>query len=330
LIDQLNTIARANYPLVAEAVELKTRSIKGVRFEWAVLLLQCVILFLLALIIMLPALLFIPPPTDFWIALNGNELIASIIDFNFNMIASFGAIFLAIVLFVTLYERRSLRALGFRANNKIVRFFVGFGLGLGSMALVAMLLLLVGDASVDNSLLAVSGLVAIPFVLALLPGWIVQASTEELLMQGWFLPKAAKTYGVPIGIFMTAVLFALLHGFNPGNGVLPTLNLLLYGTLAALYALHESGIMGIAGYHIAWNWGQGNIFGLSVSGGEAVRASLVKLTYNSDNVFNGSSFGPEGGLIVTGLLMVTIVTLLWLLYRRTGVDHQSGIVNHDA
>jgi len=43
-------------------------------------------------------------------------------------------------------------------------------------------------------------------------------------------------------------------------------NLALYGLFAALYALREGGIWGISAQHTAWNWAQGNIFGLQVSG----------------------------------------------------------------
>ena len=63
------------------------------------------------------------------------------------------------------------------------------------------------------------------------------------------------------------------------------------------------------GYHITWNYFQGDVFGFLVSGN--VTDSIYTINTISPNIINGGSFGPEGGLVVTILLVITI----FIIYR---------------
>ncbi len=68
------------------------------------------------------------------------------------------------------------------------------------------------------------------------------------------------------------------------------------------------------GYHITWNYFQGDIFGFLVSGN--VTDSIYTIRTINSNIINGGSFGPEGGIVVTALLIVTIlITYKFIPYR---------------
>lgn len=71
------------------------------------------------------------------------------------------------------------------------------------------------------------------------------------------------------------------------------------------------------GYHITWNYFQGSVFGLPVSGNDLNGLYTSKLL--SENIFNGGGFGPEGGLLVT-FVMVISIALFYLLSRKKATE----------
>ncbi|MGQ0604896.1 MAG: CPBP family glutamic-type intramembrane protease [Anaerolineales bacterium] len=56
-----------------------------------------------------------------------------------------------------------------------------------------------------------------------------------------------------LGVLVSSALFGVLHLLNPNVGLLPFINLCLFGLFAALYALREGGLWGIAAQHAVWN-----------------------------------------------------------------------------
>ena len=53
---------------------------------------------------------------------------------------------------------------------------------------------------------------------------------------------------------------------NSGLTPLSLVNLFLFGVAMALYLLKTDTVCGVAGIHGAWNFAQGNLFGILVSG----------------------------------------------------------------
>jgi uncharacterized protein len=66
------------------------------------------------------------------------------------------------------------------------------------------------------------------------------------------------------------------------------------------------------GYHIAWNYFEGSVFGFQVSGQST--ESLYKLNTPIKNIITGGQFGPEGGLIVTLIIVIGFI-YLWKFYK---------------
>lgn len=268
-------------------------------------------------VIVLPLIWVLLPLINPWLnALGASDpLWAETVAFTLNLVIFFAGIYAVMYLWVRFVEHRSFRSLGFH-RKPLKRFAFGFALATTTMAVMAGLLLLFGDATLDAEGLRATGVEALPYVLVVLLGWLVQGSAEEVLFQGWFMPTTSKLFGPVIGIGFSALMFAVFHALNPNMSVLAFVNLGLYGVFAALYALYEEGIVGIAAYHVAWNWAQGNVFGQGVSGSSSVDASLFNLTYQSETLFNGGAFGPEGGLLTTLVLSVSIAGVVWLSRRK--------------
>lgn len=273
--------------------------------------------FVASQVVLLPLILVILPRINPWISVLGEQdpLWAETIAFTLNLVIFFMGIYVVMFLWTRFVEKRPFRSIGFH-RKPLKRFIFGFTLATVSMAFIAGLLLLFGDATWDAQGLQETGLTALPYVMVVFIGWLVQGSAEEVLFQGWFMPTSSKLFGPVIGIGFSALMFALFHAFNPNMSVLAFLNLALYGVFAALYALYEEGIVGISAYHVAWNWAQGNVFGQGVSGSASVEASLLNLSYTSENLFNGGAFGPEGGLVSTLILTVSLVVVILLMRRK--------------
>lgn len=133
-------------------------------------------------------------------------------------------------------------------------------------------------------------------------GWCRAA--EEVLIRGWALPVIGARYKPWVGLLVSSLIFSLLHGLNPGLSTIALVNLALFGVFAGLYAIREGSLWGICAIHSVWNWVQG-IFGFRLA--EPKRAAaLFEFDESGADWLTGGPFGPEGGLAVTIVLMISI------------------------
>ena len=131
-------------------------------------------------------------------------------------------------------------------------------------------------------------------------------------MRGWVLPVIGARYKPWLGLLISSLVFATLHGLNPNLSVIALINLALFGVFAGLYAMREGSMWGISALHSVWNWVQGNFFGFEVSGNNAGGGTLINLMETGADWLTGGEFGPEGGLAVTIVLVIGIaITLFW-------------------
>ncbi|MEJ5198673.1 MAG: type II CAAX endopeptidase family protein [Anaerolineae bacterium] len=226
------------------------------------------------------------------------------------LIFSFGGMIVLIWLWVRLYERRGFAALGFERQSALRRYGRGLLLGLLAFAAAVGLMGLFGYVAPEAGDPGQVGLAALGGVLLVLPGWLVQGAAEEVLTRGWMLPALAARYRPWIGVAVSSLFFAVAHGLNPNLSALALVNLVFYGLFAAFYALREGSLWGICAFHAVWNWAQGNLFGLQVSGAELGGGMLFDLMETGPDWFTGGAFGPEGGLAVTLVLLVGIGLML--------------------
>ncbi|MFW6298443.1 MAG: CPBP family intramembrane glutamic endopeptidase [Bacillota bacterium] len=232
-------------------------------------------------------------------------------------LTSFGFIMLYLFAFVKYYEKRTLKALGFSSKKVIVRGLMGAFFAFVMMGAIVFTMLLFGLGSIDTAHLLVDGYQSLPYLVIILCGRLIQGSAEEMVFQGWALPKIAKTYTPLIGVIAASLLFAIAHGLNPNLSVLAGFNLILYGLFAALYVLYEKGLVGIMMFHAFWNFFQGNVFGLAVSGGGLSAISFTSVLFEEASVLNGGDFGAESSLMATVVLSIGLGILVFLHRKRT-------------
>lgn len=184
---------------------------------------------------------------------------------------------------------------------------VGIGLGVGTMIAISGVRLAVGWAALrpgEGSLAAF-----VLDALALLP----LAAAEEVAFRGYLLRALTTWRGPAVGVVVTSLLFALFHALNPHLTWLALVNIGLAGAVFAL-AVERTGTLWLAvGYHFAWNLAQGPLLGMPVSG--VSWAGLLSLGTGGPALWTGGSFGPEGGLLATAVLLLSLIPL-WTASRR--------------
>jgi hypothetical protein len=232
------------------------------------------------------------------------------------LVGSFLPIFFLVWIWLWLFERRPLWTTGME-RPFLKKYVRGLMAGLFMFTAVVALLAVLDSVVTETPLAERFSLVTLGGTLLIFLGWMIQAAAEELLARGFLLPLIGTRWGPLAGVLVSALFFALLHLSNPHLGFISLLNLALFGLFAALYALYEGGLWGIFAIHAIWNWAQGNLYGFSVSGIEIHDGLLFDLMENGPDWLTGGLFGPEGGLVVTFVLIIS-AALVWYAGHRRG------------
>lgn len=189
-------------------------------------------------------------------------------------------------------------------------FICGLLLGAVSMTIIFLTLLLTNNITLENGLLEprFSILTVMGLVLFILVG-----IKEEVLTRGYCISVLNQMERPYLSIVISSVIFSLLHFFNPNVRAFGLLNIALVGILFGYMFIKSGNLWMPIGYHITWNYFQGDIFGLPVSGGTQKGIYVVK-SFN-DNLLTGGSFGPEAGILTTVVILIGIILVCRLPTR---------------
>lgn len=169
----------------------------------------------------------------------------------------------------------------------IVLYAAGFGISL-----------LAGAVEIAGVVFSPSSLL-ISFVFFLLV-----AITEELALRGFVLERMLQG-GVNKfwALFLSATLFSLIHIGNPNFNILSFINILLAGVLLGSSYIYTRNLCFPIALHWFWNWLQGPVLGYEVSGNKFCDG-LLTLHLPETNLINGGTFGFEGSVLCTVLMVV--------------------------
>lgn len=150
-------------------------------------------------------------------------------------------------------------------------------------------------------------------MLATVPGFILAAVLEEVVMRGVVFRILEQSLGSWIALALSAAIFGALHLLNPGTTLLNAGAVMLEAgiLLAAAYMLTRRLWLCI-GIHFAWNFTQGGIFSAAVSGGATTGLLQAKLV--GAEWLTGGAFGVEASAVA--LVVCTSVALLLVAAAR--------------
>ena len=167
---------------------------------------------------------------------------------------------------VKVIEKRNLSSIGFNKENYFKKYLLGFLIGLLMMSAVVLILLPFGYITIEENPIQKIGISALPSILIILLGWIIQGATEEIVTRGWLLNVLSNRYNIGVGLLVSSTLFGLLHLGNPNINYIAVINIILVGVFYGLYVIKTNDLWAVCGMHTAWNFAQGNLFGFEVSG----------------------------------------------------------------
>lgn len=136
----------------------------------------------------------------------------------------------------------------------------------------------------------------------------VAATHEEAVFRGYPFQRLAESI-TPVGaIAATSALFGLAHLANPHRSWISTLNTALVGVPFAIAYLRTRSLWMPIGMHFIWNFLLGFFLGLPVSG-LTISASVLTARVGGPIWLTGGPYGPEGGLLAMGAILVVTVYL---------------------
>ncbi len=205
-------------------------------------------------------------------------------------------------------DRRSFASLGLDRAQAGSDLLFGFAVGGGFVALAIGVQAWLGWATVQVSSASLATLILLFIGTAAGIAWF-----EEIVFRGYLFQNAVEGLGQTRAIVVMTVVSGLVHVLNPHAGVVSTLIVAAIGLQHIVAYLWSKQLWLAIGTHAGWNFFQGAVFGLSVSGRPT--DSLFKTTFHGPAWASGGSFGIEAGVFGVvwafgGMLVI------WLWCRR--------------
>lgn len=159
-----------------------------------------------------------------------------------------------------------------------------------------------------------------PWTTALAPllGAASAAYLEELIVRGILFRNLEEMLGSWLALAITAAIFGLAHLSNQNATLTGAIAIALEAGVLLGAAYMATGRLWLAiGIHFAWNFVQGGIFGVAVSG--VASRGILRGELHGPALVTGASFGVEGSLIAVLVCLAAAVPLLMIAIRRGNV-----------
>ena len=190
---------------------------------------------------------------------------------------------------------------------------LGLGLGGGALlfSLVTAVAALVGVYDIVGWGSTRSILYALVMI-GIIPGVI-----EEVLFRGILFRHLEDFGGSWFALALTSALFGVAHIFNPNATFFSSFAIAVEAgvLLGGAYMLTRS-LWAPIGLHAAWNFTQGQIFDVPVSGIDGT--GLVEARLSGPELLSGGTFGLEASVIA---LVIATAAGIWLVVRAVRAGH---------
>jgi membrane protease YdiL (CAAX protease family) len=232
------------------------------------------------------------------------------------LVASAVGVFLTAVaanaLVMRIFERAHLAQIGLGWNSASVRnLLVGLAGGTGAACMVLALPVVFQLAEFQAVPGADPRLRTVLFVGGVL---IFGALGEEMLFRGYAFQVLVEYMGPYATVLPFGILFGLAHQDNLNASTLSLVNTCAWGILLG-YAFLRSGDLWLpTGLHLGWNWAL-PLFGVNLSG-FTMKVTGYALHWKIGALWSGGDYGPEGGLLTSGIVVLLFVFLWKAPVRR--------------
>lgn len=204
-------------------------------------------------------------------------------------------------------DRKSFVSLGFAVKGRWKDLLLGL--------LVAVFMYTVGSlilVATGNIVFSSLGIGIHALMLSVVT-FIVVAITEELMVRGYILNNLLGSTSKFWALFISSVIFAAMHGMNPGISFLALVNLFLAGVLLGATYIYTRNLWYAISLHFFWNLIEGPVLGYHVSGNTT--ESFFSASPFGNALLSGGNFGFEGSIVCT-LLTAILAAFIILYYRK--------------
>jgi len=210
---------------------------------------------------------------------------------------------------------RFLEGLPFRAlgvwltKNWLKDICLGVLFGAASILLAAGIAVVFGNLSLNFNQNRGSSAILLTLSTSLFV-FTVGAIAEEALFRGYLFQTLSRANLAWLAIAITSLFFASAHLNNENADYVSTLNTALAGIWFGIAYLKTRTLWFPIGLHLAWNWTQGAILGIPVSGiTKLTTAPLFEVSDFGTKQITGGNYGIEGGIACTVALIISMLAI---------------------
>jgi len=223
----------------------------------------------------------------------------------------------ALLLLWKFVNKKKIKEMGFK--NLSSNLIIGLVLGAISITIIFFILLVTDNLELKNGLSSPDFSI---FTLTYLVMFILVGFSEELTFRGYIMSTLADRGNSKWVIYIvSSIIFGLVHILNPNVAVLGIINIFLVGLLFAYMYVKTQSLWMPIGYHITWNYFQGNVFGFAVSGTDPHGVYEVNVTSGND-LLTGGSFGLEGGVLATLMIALGFLFTYFFTRKKANIDKE--------
>tara|TARA_B100001093_G_scaffold355176_1_gene339755 strand:+ start:1516 stop:2355 length:840 start_codon:yes stop_codon:yes gene_type:complete len=124
---------------------------------------------------------------------------------------------------------------------------------------------------------------------------------EEIIFRGYLLKNLLESFNPLVALFISSILFSLIHGSNPNVTTIGLINIFLAGFFLGVSYVFTKNLWFPVALHFSWNFFQ-SMFGFRVSGLDSY--SIIEFSIIENNLLNGGEFGFESSILSIGILII--------------------------
>jgi len=222
------------------------------------------------------------------------------------MVFSATVVTLIYLAYVRIVERRPVTELALKYAPSEVR--IGYVIGAALMTVSIGILWLLGQYHVTGFNGAT--VLIVPFFAT-----IFTAFFEEIVFRGIIFRIIHESLGSWIAVIISALIFGFAHGSNPNASLFSSVAIALEaGVLLSAVYLYTNRLWMVIGMHVSWNFFQGAVLGVNVSGTTA--RGLLKAKLEGPVLLTGGPFGAEASIITIIICLIVGIVFLFLAHRK--------------
>ena len=219
-----------------------------------------------------------------------------------SMIVMIALVYFGYVLYLRIFEHR--KPTEYSKKGWAQELAKGVGLGSGLIIIQIVILWLMDVYHIDK-VAVTTGIIHI-FIISFITGFL-----EELLNKGIIFRILEEGLGSWIALLVVALEVGITHISNTGATIFSTVAVSIeFGIMLSLFYMVTRRLWLVTGFHFAWNFTMGGIFGINVSGLEA--QGLISSYLQGNQLFTGGDFGIEA--TIPAILICSIITISLVYY----------------